>query len=56
MKKIIITMAVIASSYACKKSTDIKTEAPVKYYFRIEAVDTDGTQSTITAYKIITVD
>lgn len=55
MKNIIIAMVVIASTFACKKSTDQKTDAPIKYYFKIEAVDNDGKQSTITSYKIITV-
>lgn len=55
MKKIIITMAFIASAVACKKSTDRKTDATIKYYFKIEAVDNDGKQSTITSYKTITV-
>lgn len=55
MKKIIIAMAFIASTVACKKSADQKTDTPIKYYFKIEAVDNDGMQSTITSYKIITV-
>lgn len=37
-----------------KIDTEPKTEAPVKYYFKIEAVDNDG-KTTITPYKQITV-
>lgn len=54
MKKVIIAIAIVGSTLACKKSTATKTEAPVKYYFRIEAVDNDG-KTTITPYKQITV-
>jgi len=38
--------------FACKRETT--TVPPVKYYFRIEAVDNDGS-TTITPYKTITV-
>jgi hypothetical protein len=55
MKKVIISAIIAITAFACKKSTETKTEAPVKYYFKIEAVDADGTQSTITTYKTITV-
>lgn len=52
MKKIIIAAILIATAFACKRETT--TAPPVKYYFRIEAVDNDGS-STITQYKTITV-
>lgn len=55
MKRIIIAAIIATTIFACKKNSDVKTEAPVKYHFKIEAVDTDGTQSTITTYKTITV-
>lgn len=55
MKKIIFAMAFIASAFACNKNTEQKTDAPIKYYFKIEAVDNDGKQSTITSYKTITI-
>lgn len=54
MKKVIITIAIVGCTLACKKHTEPKTEAPVKYYFKIEAVDNDG-KTTITPYKQITV-
>lgn len=54
MKKVILMAIIAVTAFACKKS-DTTIEAPVKYYFKIEAVDTDGTQSTITTYKTITV-
>jgi hypothetical protein len=54
MKKVILVVLIAMTAFACKKSTT-SAEAPVKYYFKIEAVDTDGTQSTITTYKTITV-
>jgi hypothetical protein len=55
MKRIIIVAIIATTVFACKKSSDTKMEPPMKYYFKIEAVDTDGTQSTITTYKNITV-
>lgn len=54
MKKVILIAIIATTAFACKKS-DIHTEAPIKYYFKIEAVDTDGTQSTLTNYRLITV-
>lgn len=54
MKRIIIAAIIMLPMFACKKSTDSKTGTETKYYFRIEAVDNNGT-STITPYKIITV-
>lgn len=54
MKKFILMGIISTTAFACKKS-DTSMEAPVKYYIKIEAVDADGTQSTITAYKTITV-
>lgn len=55
MKKITIAIIIIGSAFACKKNAETKIEAPVKYYFKIEAVDNDGNQSTITSYKTILV-
>lgn len=52
MKKVIIAAILATTAFACKRETT--TAPPVKYYFRIEAVDNDGA-STITAYKVITV-
>lgn len=54
MKRIIIAAIIILPIFACKKPNDSKTVAETKYYFRIEAVENDGT-STITPYKVITV-
>lgn len=54
MKKVIIVAILITALFACKKSADSKTEAPTKYYFKIEAVDNDG-GTTTTPYKLITV-
>jgi len=54
MRKVILVAIVAITTFACKKSTT-PVETPVKYYFKIEAVDTDGTQSTITTYKTVTV-
>jgi len=52
MKKVIIAVILAITIFACKRET---TSAPlVKYYFRIEAVDNDGS-SIITPYKTITV-
>jgi hypothetical protein len=53
MKKIIIAAILATTVFACKKATTT-TEAQVKYYFRIEAVDNDGS-STITSYKVVSV-
>jgi len=54
MKRTILVGIIAIAAFACKKSTT-PANAPVKYYFKIEAVDTDGTQSTITTYKTVTV-
>jgi hypothetical protein len=54
MKKTILVAIIAIAAFACKKSTT-PVETSVKYYFKIEAVDTDGTQSTITTYKTVTV-
>ncbi len=51
MKRIIITVVIIGSAFACKKNTAPKTEAPVKYYFKIEPVELDGSHNTATHYK-----
>lgn len=56
MKKITLAVLVASFAFACKKSTDIKTEAPVKYYFKIQPVELDGNKNTTTTYKIVTVD
>lgn len=53
MKKILIALVGIIMMAACKKNTTPLTQ-PQKFYFRIEAIDNDG-QSTVTAYKVITV-
>lgn len=54
MKKAILVVIIAITAFACKKSTT-PTETPVRYYFKIEAVDADGSQSTITTYKSVTV-
>lgn len=54
MKKILIALICVATMAACKKSTIAPNNPPQKLYFRIEAVDNDG-NSTVTAYKVITV-
>lgn len=55
MKKATLVAIIAISAFACKKSTSPAEAPAVKYYFKIEAVDTDGTQSTITTYKMVTV-
>lgn len=54
MKRIIIAAIIMLPAFACKKTNDSKTATETKYYFRIEAVDNNGT-STITPYKAVTV-
>jgi hypothetical protein len=56
MKKIIFAALIVSASFACKKSADIKTEAPVKYYFKIAPISFDGTSNDTTTYKLLTVD
>lgn len=55
MKRIIIAAIITATALGCKKSAETKTEAPVKYYFKIEPVENDGTHNTATNYKTVTV-
>ncbi len=56
MKKIIFAALIVSSTFACKKSADVKTEAPVKYYFKIAPISFDGSTNDTTTYKLITVD
>jgi hypothetical protein len=53
MKKIIFAAILVSTAIACKKTTST-IRVPVKYYFRVEAVDNDGS-SSITPYKTIVV-
>lgn len=55
MKKVILAALIVSTAFACKKSTAVKTETPVKYYFKIQPVEMDGTKNTTTTYKHITV-
>lgn len=55
MKRIIITAVIIGSTLGCKKNTAPKVEAPVKYYFKIEPVELDGSHNSATHTKVITV-
>ena len=56
MKKIIFAALIGSAAFACKKPADVKTEAPVKYYFKIAPISMDGTSHDTTTYKLITVD
>lgn len=51
MRKLIIAIIAISCMFACKKSTDTKTDVPIKYYFKIEPEEIDGTHNTSTNYK-----
>lgn len=51
MKKILIAVGIICAAIACKKSTEVKTEAPVKYYFKIAPISDDGSKNDTTVYK-----
>lgn len=52
MKKILIAIVIVSAAFACKKNADVKTEAPVKYYFRIAPISDDGSTNDTTTYKI----
>jgi predicted alternative tryptophan synthase beta-subunit len=54
MKKVIVVLIIATTAFACKK-TERSLETPIRYYFKIEAIDTDGPQSTITTYKSVIV-
>lgn len=54
MKKVILMAIIATATFGCKRSAPLQ-DAPVRYYFKIEAVDIDDMQSTITKPKIITV-
>lgn len=56
MKKLIIAIGILSMAISCKKSADVKTEAPVKYYFKIAPVSDNGSKNDTTTYKLITVD
>lgn len=56
MKKIILSALIISAAFACKKNAEVKTDAPVKYYFKIAPISDDGSKNDSTTYKIITVD
>lgn len=53
MKKLIIAALLATTAFACKKSAT-ETQAPVRYYFKIEAVDNDGAK-TVIPYKTVNV-
>jgi hypothetical protein len=56
MKKVIFAALIVSATFACKKNADVKTEAPVKYYFKIVPISEDGSKNDTTTYKLITVD
>lgn len=56
MKKLIIAIGVLGAAISCKKNADVKTEAPIKYYFKIAPISDDGSKNDTTTYKLITVD
>lgn len=56
MKKILLTAVIVNAMFACKKPADVKSEAPVKYYFKIAPISEDGSKNDTTTYKLITVD
>lgn len=55
MRKLIIAILIIGAVSACKKNADVKTEASIKYYFKIAPISFDGTTNDTTIYKLITV-
>ena len=56
MKKIIFSVLIVSTTFACKKNAEIKTDAPVKYYFKIAPISIDGSKNDTTGYKTKMVD
>lgn len=46
MKKILLTLSIIALATACKKSTPDSFKTTTTYYLMVEAVDNDNVTST----------